>query len=249
MSNDPALDIRELSFAYGRKPALDGISFTVPAGRFTALLGPNGAGKSTLFALLTRLYEARQGSIRILGRDLSREPSLALARMGVVFQQPTLDLDLSVAQNLRYFAALHGIGRAEAESRIEAELTRLGMIDQAGDKVRKLSGGQRRRAEIARALLHRPALLLLDEPTVGLDLPSRRALIRHVHELCREDGLAVLWATHLIDEIDENSDRVVVLHRGKMQGCGDVAEVKNQTGANSVSQLYDRLTGAAACAG
>ena len=142
--------------------------------------------------------------------------------MGVVFQQPTLDLDLTVAQNLRYFAGLHGSAR-DAERRIAVELERLDLSERRGDKVRRLSG-YRRRVEVARALLHRPALLLLDEPTVGLDVPTRRSLVEHVHALARDDGIAVLWATHLIDEIAPD-DEVIVLHRGRIRAAGSVGDV------------------------
>lgn len=238
----PALSVESVSFGYGERQALSDVRFTAPAGRFTALLGPNGAGKTTLFALITRLHRAPSGRIAILGHDLATDPGAALARLGIVFQQPTLDLDLSVAQNLRYFAALHGIGRSEANRRLEEELSRLDMLERAGEKVRKLNGGHRRRVEIARALLHRPALLLLDEPTVGLDLPTRRRLIDHVHALCRDEGIAALWATHLIDEIDPAADRVVVLHRGRIRDEGDVAEVMKRSGAPSLANAFDRLT-------
>lgn len=237
-----ALDISRVSYSYGSRMALDDVSFTVDAGRFTALLGPNGAGKSTLFALATRLLSIPEGRIGVFGADLARTPGAALRRMGIVFQQSTLDLDLSVAQNLRYFASLHGIGRREADRRMEAELSRLDMAERAGEKVRALNGGHRRRAEIARALLHRPSLLLLDEPTVGLDLPTRRRLIDHVHALCRDEGIAALWATHLIDEIDTACDAVVILHQGRVRAAGTAAAVM---GPVSLDQAFNTLTGAA----
>jgi len=242
-----ALAVDGIGYSYGaERKALDGVSFTVEAGQFTALLGPNGAGKSTLFALATGLLRPQTGRILVHGHDLTRTPGPALAKLGVVFQQPTLDLDLTVAQNLRYFAALHGIPGREADRRIEAELTRLDLFERRHETVRKLNGGHRRRAEIARALLHRPALLLLDEPTVGLDLPTRRRLIGHVHDLCAQDGIAVLWATHLIEEIDAGTDRVVVLHRGAVRASGPVAEVNRAAGASTVTETFDRLTGGAA---
>lgn len=242
--NAPALFIDGVGYDYGASaPALDGVRFAVEPGRFTALLGPNGAGKSTLFALATGLLRPQSGRVLVHGHDLAEAAGPALARMGVVFQQPTLDLDLTVAQNLRYFAALHGIPRAEADRRIEAELTRLDLFERRHEKVRRLNGGHRRRAEIARALLHRPTLLLLDEPTVGLDPPTRRRLIEHVHGLCADDGLAVLWATHLIEEIDAASDHVVVLHRGTVRASGAVAEVNRDLGAASMTDSFDRLTG------
>ncbi|RQW82971.1 MAG: ATP-binding cassette domain-containing protein, partial [Methylococcus sp.] len=153
MSITPALAIDGLSYAYGQKRALDQVSFEVGAGQCAILLGPNGAGKSTLFSLITHLYDSRDGHIRIAGHDIKTDPCRALAQLGVVFQQSTLDLDLTVRQNLRYHAALHGIGRREADQRIGEELQRQGMLERAGEKVRQLNGGHRRRVEIARALL------------------------------------------------------------------------------------------------
>ena len=196
-----ALAVRGVSHAYGSRQALQDVSLTVPQSRFTALLGLNGAGKTTLFSLITRLYDTRHGSIDVLGHRVSREPGEALRLLGVVFQARTLDLDLSVMDNLLYHAALHGIGSREARQRALAALEEIELADRARDVVRKLSGGQMRRVEIARALLHRPCVLVLDEPTVGLDVASRSAILRHVRSLVRERGVAVLWATHLLDEV------------------------------------------------
>lgn len=224
-----ALDVAGLSFRYGRKEALKGVSFAVQPGEFCALLGPNGAGKSTLFALLTRLFVAREGRIAVMGQDLQAKPRAALAQMGVVFQQMTLDLDLSVARNLAYFGALHGLSRREAAMRAGAVLERLDMLERAGEKARDLNGGHRRRLEIARALMHRPRLLLLDEPTVGLDARARVAITAHVHALAREDGLAVLWATHLVDEVAPD-DTVLILHRGEILQSGRAGEIAPQNG-------------------
>lgn len=213
-----------LSYAYGCKQALDGVGFDVAPGQFAALLGPNGAGKSTLFALLTRLFSAPQGKITVAGHDMSRDPRAALARIGVVFQSPTLDMDLSVARNLSYFAALHGIAGRAARVRAGEVLDRLGMAERAGERVRDLNGGHRRRVEIARALIHRPEVLLLDEPTVGLDVASRHGIVAHVHDLA-DDGLAVLWATHLTDEV-RDTDRLVVLHRGQVLADGVAQDIR-----------------------
>ncbi|MBW7056346.1 ATP-binding cassette domain-containing protein [Paracoccus bogoriensis] len=214
-----ALEVLDLAFRYGRKEALKGVSFNVRAGEFCALLGPNGAGKSTLFALLTRLFVARQGRISVMGQDLQTHPRAALARMGVVFQQMTLDLDLSVARNLAYFGALHGMSARQSAMRASEALERLDMAERARERARDLNGGHRRRLEIARALMHRPRLLLLDEPTVGLDARSRAAITAHVHALAREDGIAVLWATHLVDEIAP-ADTAIILHRGAILQAG-----------------------------
>jgi len=237
----PALEVKAVSYQFGGKPALDDVSFVVQPASFTALLGPNGAGKTTLFALATRLFDCRTGSINIFGHDLRHQPSAALAKLGVVFQEPTLDLDLTVIQNLRYAAALHGLGRRDATNRIERELTRLGLSERRHEKARRLNGGHRRRIEIARALMHEPALLLLDEPSVGLDVPTRRQLIEQVHSLCRDDGIAVLWATHLVDELDPTTDRIVLLHRGKVRAEGKAEEVLAAAGTSDLRCLFDDL--------
>ena len=219
MSEGPALDIAHVSHRFGQRAALDDVSIAVERGRFMALLGPNGAGKTTLFSVVTRLYNNQEGRVAIFGHPLDREPSRALARLGVVFQARTLDTDLTVAQNLHYHASLHGIGRRAARERIERLLARVGLGDRRNDKIRTLSGGQSRRIEIARSLIHEPRLLLLDEPTVGLDLESRADIVGIVRALVREEGLSVLWATHIFEEIAPEDD-AVVLHRGRIVARG-----------------------------
>lgn len=235
-----ALEVGDIAFAYGERRALDGVSFTAAQGRFTALLGPNGAGKSTLIALLTRLYDLQQGQIRIAGFDLRETPRKALARLGVVFQQSTLDLDLTVEQNLRYHAALHGMPRIVANERIELELQRQQLGERRRNKVRELNGGHRRRVEIARALLHRPELLLLDEASAGLDPASRQALNQHVRALCRDEGMSVLWTTHLLDEVQADDD-LLVLNRGRLVAQGRAAELA--TDGEDLAASFARLTG------
>ncbi len=222
------LEISHVGFRYGERKALDDVSFNVEPGRFCALLGPNGAGKSTLFALLTRLVVAGEGTISVAGFDMARLPRAALARIGVVFQQPTLDLDMTVRRNLRYFAGLHGLSGRSAAIAIDRALAQLGMAERADELVRALNGGHRRRMEIARALIHQPQILLLDEATVGLDAASRQAITDHVHGLA-QSGLAVLWATHLVDEI-ARPDQVVVLHRGRVLSDGPAAALAGDTG-------------------
>ncbi|MBA4724761.1 MAG: ATP-binding cassette domain-containing protein [Pseudomonas sp.] len=235
-----ALEVGDIAFAYGERRALDGVSFTAAQGRFTALLGPNGAGKSTLIALLTRLYDLQQGQIRIAGFDLRETPRKALARLGVVFQQSTLDLDLTVEQNLRYHAALHGMPRIVANERIELELQRQQLGERRRNKVRELNGGHRRRVEIARALLHRPELLLLDEASAGLDPASRQALNQHVRMLCQEQGMSVLWTTHLLDEVQADDD-LLVLNRGRLVARGRAAELATE--GEDLAASFARLTG------
>lgn len=231
------IDVANLSYRYGAKKALDDVSFCVEAGQFCALLGPNGAGKSTLFNLLTRLITSPDGAIKIAGHDLKQAPRDALAKLGIVFQQTTLDLDLTVRQNLSYFAALHGISGRDATMRIDASLDKLGMLERAGEKARALNGGHKRRAEIARALIHGPSVLLLDEPTVGLDAEARASITQHVHGLT-EDGATVLWATHLTDEV-RDEDRLVILHQARVLADGITSEL---CGSTPLQEMFLTLT-------
>ena len=240
-TSQPALSVVALTHAFGQRRVLNDVSLTVNPGDFSVLLGLNGAGKTTLFALATRFYVANRGTIKIFGADIRRDSGAALARMGVVFQQSTLDLDLTVEQNLFYHASLHGLSRRAAAPRIAAEIAAVGLSARRQDRVRVLSGGQRRRVELARALVHDPALLLMDEPTVGLDIESRQLLLDDVRSLCANRSLAVLWATHLIDEAAEDA-RVIVLHEGCVLASGTVAEVQTQTGAAGLREAFDLLT-------
>lgn len=238
-----ALAVENLSHSYGARRALDDVTFALPPATFAVLLGLNGAGKSTLFSLITRLFPIRHGSVRVFRHEIDQEPGAALKLIGVVFQARTLDLDLSVLQNLTYHAALHGIGRREARRRADDGLARIGLGERASDKVRALSGGQMRRVEIARALLHRPRLLILDEPTVGLDIKARADILGHVRTLVATEGVTVLWATHLVDEIADGDD-LIVLHRGRLLAHGPVAQVVARAGAATVRDAFTRMTGA-----
>jgi ABC-2 type transport system ATP-binding protein len=241
----PALSVRDVSHAYGAREALSAVSFDVAQGRFTALLGLNGAGKSTLLSLVTRLFHTRRGRIEVLGFAVDRAPGEALRRLGVVFQARTLDLDLTVMDNLLYHAALHGMAGKLARARAAAVLEDVELSERARDRARKLSGGQMRRVEIARSLMHEPRLLVLDEPTVGLDVASKAAIVAQVRRLVRDRGVAVLWATHLFDEVRDD-DEVVVLHRGKVLAAGNVAEVIAARAAPDLRAAFARLTGGAA---
>ncbi|MES1947940.1 ABC transporter [Salinisphaera sp. C84B14] len=238
-----ALKVDAVSKSYGALKALDALSLRVEPGEFVALLGPNGAGKSTLFQLLTGLFVPDEGAIEVAGHDMRRDARAALAKLGVVFQQPTLDLDLSVVANLKFHARLHGMG-GRAKARIDDELARIGQAERAQDPARALSGGNRRKIELARALLHEPALLLMDEPTVGLDPGSRELLVDYVHKLCAERGMGVLWATHLVDEA-ERAHRVIVLHKGQRIAVDTPRVLCEQTDTASLGAAFLALTGEA----
>lgn len=236
------LNAHDVVKSYGPRKALDGVTITIQAGEFVALLGPNGAGKTTLFQLLTGLFVADDGAIRVDDYDIRINAVPALAGIGVVFQQSTLDLDLTVEGNLRFHSSLHGLSGSEATKRIKHELEKLKLSDRAGDKARALSGGQRRRVELARALLHHPKVLLMDEPTVGLDPASRRDLLSYVLQLREERQMAILWATHLVDEA-EKADRVIVLHNGKILKSGSPESLTAESGAESLHDAFVGMTG------
>jgi ABC-2 type transport system ATP-binding protein len=241
----PALLLDNVVKTYGAIRAVDGVGFKASAGEFIALLGPNGAGKTTLFQLLSGLFVPDSGRIEVMGHDMLRDPVPALAKLGIVFQQPTLDLELTVTGNLLFHAGLHGIPRAVAKARIEAELARLGLAERAHDKTIQLSGGNRRRVELARALLHEPRVLLMDEATVGLDPASRGDLLKLILTMRAERSVAVLWATHLCDEVAD-ADRVIVLHRGKVLVDTTPAQFIKSAGAATIEQAFLAITGDAA---
>jgi len=238
VADKKALEVDHVSHSFGRLVALDDVSLSVDQGRFLALLGVNGAGKTTLFSLITRLYDNVTGAIRVDGYDVRRQPEPALARLGVLFQSIALDRDLTVRQNLAYHAALHGLPRSLARKTAEIMIEQVGLTGKMDSRVSTLSGGQMRRADIARALLHRPRLLLLDEPTVGLDVQSRLEVNALLRELAGREGVAVVWATHLLDEV-QPGDQVAILHHGRIRRSGVAADI---AGEASLEDAFLKLT-------
>jgi ABC-2 type transport system ATP-binding protein len=238
-----ALNVEHLVKAYGSRRALDGFGLQVERGEFVALLGPNGAGKSTLMQVLTGLFMPDQGRVEVLGVDMRVNAPQALAGLGVVFQQMALDLDLTVRANLSFHARLHGMASSDLQQRTAQCLSDVGLTDQDEAVVRTLSGGNRRKVELARALLHQPQLLLMDEATVGLDIASRQQLMQRVRALQKRDGVATLWATHLADEASQ-ADRVVVLHQGQVRFDGSVQALLSLTGGSDVEAAFMALTDA-----
>lgn len=231
------LSVKNISKRYGERQALSDLSFELGAGQFCALLGPNGAGKSTLFQLLTGLFVPDQGDILIDGITLREKPSNALARIGVVFQQQALDLDLSVRRNLKFHADLHGMGTSVARQRIADDAAAMGLTADLDRPCRELSGGTKRKVELVRALLHRPGLILMDEATVGLDPKSRKDMLAAVHADVKNRGSSVLWATHWVEEAVQ-ADQVLVLHQGKRIAHGSLQEVTQALGQPTLEQGF-----------
>jgi ABC-2 type transport system ATP-binding protein len=234
------LAIRGLTKSFGKRKAIDNISLSVAAGEFVVLLGPNGAGKTTLFQILSGLFTADSGRADVFGADIATTPLAALSQLGIVFQQPAIDLDLTVTANLQFQADLHGVPRQQAKQRIAHWLQRFGLDDRAHDPTRDLSGGNRRKIELARALLTQPKLLLMDEATVGIDPRSRAQMLADAKSLCGE-GLGVLWATHLIEEA-EAADRVVILAKGEIKFDGSTAQLMAGNGQSSLTEAFLDLT-------
>ena len=243
----PAVELRDLRQRYGDRVALDGVSLTVAPGEIVALLGPNGSGKSTLFKILATLLEPTEGSARIFGHDVRRDADAVRRQMGVVFQQPSIDKLLSVEENLLHHGALYGLARATLRTRVAAMLERFGLTERRGERVGRLSGGLARRVELAKALVVGAEVLLLDEPSTGLDPLARREFLAHLGELRDRDGITVLLTTHHLDEA-ERADRVAILDRGRVVTLGAPEELKAALGgevlviqAASAERLRERL--------
>jgi len=243
----PAVELRDLRQRYGDRVALDGVSLTVAPGEIVALLGPNGSGKSTLFKILATLLEPTEGSARIFGHDVRRDADAVRRQMGVVFQQPSIDKLLSVEENLLHHGALYGLARATLRTRVAAMLERFGLAERRGERVGRLSGGLARRVELAKALVVGAEVLLLDEPSTGLDPLARREFLAHLGELRDRDGITVLLTTHHLDEA-ERADRVAILDRGRVVTLGAPEELKAALGGEvlviqvaSAERLRERL--------
>lgn len=252
MTIPPAIEAAQLAFSYGEHQALRGISFDVHRGEIFGLLGPNGGGKTTVFRLLSTLLPLQTGSVRILDRDLATDPAEIRRRIGITFQSPSVDVRLTVYENLRYQGMLYGLHGADLERRMDQVLADLGIRDRARDRVENLSGGLKRRVEIAKGLLHDPQVLLLDEPSTGLD-PGARQQLWHVLQTLREQrGVTILLTTHLMDEA-ERCDRLAILNRGELIALGTPGELRSRVGGDcvvfetpapdSLAELLEQMTG------
>ncbi len=224
-TSPPAVELEELRRLYGDRAALDGVSFRVADGELFGLLGPNGGGKTTLFRVLSTLLRPTSGSVRVLGHALPGAQEAVRRAIGVVFQSPSLDVKLTVRENLLHQGHLYGLRGADLASRIARNLAWVGLDERRGELVERLSGGQKRRVELAKGLLHDPRLLLLDEPSTGLDPAGRRDLWDHLAKLRDERGVTSLVTTHLMEEA-ERCDRVGILDHGKLVALGTPEELR-----------------------
>jgi ABC-2 type transport system ATP-binding protein len=231
---EPAVGVRELRHRFAERAALAGISLDVPRGERLALLGPNGSGKTTLFRILSTALLPTGGSVTVFGADVVREPGLARQRMGVVFQAPSLDRKLTAAENLRHQGRLYGLRGRDLEDRIAKALERAGVADRTHERVERLSGGLARRVELAKGMLHRPPLLLLDEPTTGLDPSARRDFWSHFEAVRRETGATAVVTTHLLDEA-EQADRIALLDQGRLVALGAPAALTAEIGGDVIT--------------
>jgi ABC-2 type transport system ATP-binding protein len=246
MNSPSAIRIEGISHWYGERQALDGISFEVGRGEIFGLLGPNGGGKSTLFRLLSTLLPLARGEAQVLGFDLRRQVAEIRAHIGVVFQSPSVDRKLTVSENLLHQGHLYGLSGSELRTRIQEMLERYRLLDRAGDRVETLSGGLRRRVELAKGLLHRPQLLLLDEPSTGLDPAARSDLWEHLRQIRQEDGVTVLLTTHLLEEA-EKADRLAILNRGHLVALDTPDALRATVGGDAITiQTHSPETLAAA---
>lgn len=241
MTAPTILDLRAVTKRYDSATALDGIDLTVETGLHIGLLGPNGAGKSTLFSIVAGLFAQDEGEVRLFGTTHMQDGSAIRRRLSVVFQSRSIDLDMSVAANLRFHGRLFGLGGLALGDRIAAVSGQLGLGNMTSRLVRQLSGGEQRKVEIARALLNDPELLLMDEATAGLDASSRRSLVTEIRSLSRDRGVTVIWATHLVDEVTD-ADEIVLLNKGRITARGSPQELMAKAGVDDLAEAYGVLT-------
>lgn len=231
---EPILQIEHLSHAYGDRVAVNDLNLTVQPGEIFGFLGPNGSGKTTLFRILSTLIPVRDGNVSLFGLDLKTQREAIRQQIGIVFQSPSLDKQLTATENLRHQGHLYGLSGKDLESRIDEMLARVGLSERPREYVSTFSGGMRRRVELAKGLLHRPRLLLLDEPSTGLDPGARIDLWQYLREIRAKDGVTILVTTHLLDEA-EHCNRLAILDLGKLIACDTPAILKDRIGGDVIT--------------
>lgn len=239
----PAIRLLNVTKRFGTLTAVDTVSFDVKAGELFALLGPNGAGKSTIIKMLTTLLQPTTGTLELAGHDVAKEPDEARKRFGIVFQDPSVDTDLTAYENMELHAVFYGIPRKTARLRIHELLTLVELWDRKDTMVKNFSGGMKRRLEIARGLLHHPHVLFLDEPTLGLDTQTRNLLWTYVQRMSKSEGMTVFFTTHYLEEADANAGRIGIIDHGQLIALGTTAELRRKTKTHNLEAAYLSLTG------
>jgi ABC-2 type transport system ATP-binding protein len=243
MRGMPAIVVKGLVKKFGKVVAVDGISFEVKEGEIFAFLGPNGAGKTTTIKMLTTLLHPTDGMMKVNGFDPVSQMDDVRRSFGIVFQDPSLDDDLTAEENMHFHAVLYGVKKDIREKRIHDLLRFVELEERKDDLVKKFSGGMKRRLEIARGLIHHPKILFLDEPTLGLDPQTRNSMWEHVSKLRKSEGMTVFFTTHYMEEAARIADRVAIIDHGKILKVGTVDELKRQTKAKSLEDAFLKLTG------
>ncbi len=239
MPTDSAITVSHVSHRYGSRVAVDDLSLEVREGEIFVFLGPNGSGKTTLFRVLSTLIPLQSGSVSILGHDLQSELAAVRSALGIVFQSPSLDKKLSVAENLHHQGRLYGLSTAELKDRAQQMLNSLGVADRADDMVETLSGGMRRRVELAKGMLHRPRVLLLDEPSTGLDPGARADLWHYLRQVREAEGVTIVLTTHLLEEA-ERADRIAIMHHGRLVALDTPTALQASVGGDSITIRTER---------
>ena len=239
----PIISVKNVTKKFKEVVAVDDISFDVNAGEIFAFLGPNGAGKSTTIKMLTTLLKPTGGSLFLSGHDVNKEQDDARKVFGIVFQDPSLDDELTAFENMQLHAVLYGLDRKTMNQRTEELLQLVELWDRRNSIVKTFSGGMKRRLEIARGLLHHPRILFLDEPTLGLDAQTRNLLWNYVQKLNEKEGMTIFFTTHYLEEAEAIANRIAIIDHGKLVAMGNADQLKNQTGTDSLEDAYLELTG------
>jgi len=244
-SAHPAISLNDVTKKFGDVMAVNGVSFDVAAGEMFAFLGPNGAGKSTTIKMLTALLRPTSGTLTLNGHNVATEPDAARRTFGIVFQDPSVDNELTAYENMELHAALYNVPRNARRSRINELLKLVELDTRSGSFVKTFSGGMIRRLEIARGLLHHPKILFLDEPTIGLDTQTRTLLWNYVRNLSHDSGMTVFFTTHYLEEAEDSADRIAIIDQGRIVAIGSVEQLTSQTNTDSLEEAYLALTGTA----
>jgi ABC-2 type transport system ATP-binding protein len=239
----PAIAVKNVTKKFGKFTAVNDISFEVAEGELFALLGPNGAGKSTTIKMLTTLLQPTSGELTLNGHNVVKQQDAARKSFGIVFQDPSVDTELTAYENMELHAVMYGVPKAVRHDRITELLTLVDLTERQESLVKTYSGGMKRRLEIARGLLHEPKVLFLDEPTLGLDAQTRNLLWDYVGKLSREKGMTVFFTTHYLEEAEANANRIALIDHGKLVAMGTTKELTKQTKTTTLEQAYLALTG------